>query len=143
MRNLFLAAAAVACLAVPALALKPPRAESPASPEALKAFGEANSDDALAAAIAAADHHPLGTLDNPIRAAGPDGAKAYLARLRCADGSVPKLGAIAPGAADSYGTLTDLHPATCGAAPPINLFVDVYHEEHAETRPPAGFTLAP
>ena len=143
MQRLFILLGGAALFASSILDAKPPRAESPASPEALKAFGEANSDDALAAAIAAADHHPLGTLDNPIRAAGPDGAKAYLARLRCADGSVPKLGAIAPGAADSYGTLTDLHPATCGAAPPINLFVDVYHEEHAETRPPAGFMLAP
>lgn len=142
MRNLFLAVAATACLAAPVLALKPPREESPASPEALKAFGQANSDDALAAAIAAADRYPLGTLDNPIRAAGPAGARAYLARLRCADGSVPKLGAIVPGPADTYGTLTELHPVACGGASLVSLFVDVYHEEHVETRPPAGFTLA-
>src|SRR4051812_25012871 len=42
-------------------------------------------------AIAAADAQPLGSLDNPVRAAGPDGERAYLARLRCADGKIPDI----------------------------------------------------
>ena len=42
--------------------------------------------DAIAAAAAA---HPLGTVENPVRVGGPQGARAYIARLRCADGSRP------------------------------------------------------
>ena len=49
---------------------------SPASPE-----------EEMRALVAAADAHPLGTLENPVRVGGPDGERAYLARLRCADGA--------------------------------------------------------
>jgi len=130
-------------IAQPADALKPPREESPASQEALRAFGAGSSDDALAAAIAAADAHPLGTLENPIRAEGPEGAYAYLKRLRCGDGSPVSLGVKATGGVDAFGSVTEVHPARCGRAPPISLVFDIYQAENIEGRPPSGFTLAP
>ena len=42
---------------------------------------------APAALVAAAEAHPLGSLENPVRVGGPDGERAYLARLRCTNGS--------------------------------------------------------
>jgi hypothetical protein len=104
-------------LAGPALA-QPPRQQSPAPREMLESLGSGNSDEAIAAAIAAAAAHPLGSLQNPVRVAGPDGERAYLARLRCADGKAPAIGRAAPAGVGAYGTLVDAYPLDCGAAAP-------------------------
>ncbi|HEX8622480.1 MAG TPA: hypothetical protein VF718_10955 [Allosphingosinicella sp.] len=92
---------------------------------------------------AAAAGHPLGSVDNPVRVGGPQGARAYIARLRCADGSSPRVGARSTGAVGAYGTLTELYPLDCGAAAPgrVSLAFDFYHEEHVETRPAPGFVI--
>jgi len=142
MRNILLLAAMFS-ISLPAQATKPPREESPASKEALNAFGSGNSDEEMAAAIAAANAHPLGTLDNPIRAEGPEGSYAYLARLRCADGSPIALGTKTTGAVDVFGSVTEVHPVSCGKGAPTNLFFDIYQAENIEKRPPAGFIFAP
>jgi hypothetical protein len=94
---------------------------------------------------AAAARHPLGSLENPVRVGGPKGARAYIARLRCADGSRPKPGPHATGGVGAYGTVTERYPLDCGAAAPGRsaLVVDYYHEEHVETRPAAGFAIEP
>ena len=128
--------------AAPAFAA-PPRKESPAPRENLQSFGQGSSDEEMTKAIAAANAYPLGSLQNPIRVAGPDGAHGYLSRLRCADGSTPAVGREAPGSTDAYGTLTTIIPITCGSGPAAPLVFDFYQEEYRETRPAPGFSLAP
>lgn len=130
-------------LLAPASATKPPREESPAPRDILADLGGGNSDAELQRAIAAADAHPLGTTANPIRVAGPEGALAYVARLRCADGSAAKIGSRRDGGVGAYGSLVQLYPVDCGSTAPgrVDLLVDIYHEENVETRAPAGFTL--
>ena len=143
MRNFPLFLAGMALLAGPALA-QPPREESPAPRENLESFGAGSSDDELARAIAAAGAYPLGSLQNPIRMAGPDGANAYLARLRCADGTIPKtIGRSSD--TGGYGSVVDVVSLDCGSAAPgrVALAIDIYHEEHVETRLPPGFTARP
>ncbi|HYE26630.1 MAG TPA: hypothetical protein VEA61_00105 [Allosphingosinicella sp.] len=115
-----------------------------ASPQ--QVLGEMAPADPLAEAeriAAAAAAHPLGTLENPVRVGGPHGARAYIARLRCADGSRPRIGARGSGGVGPYGTLTELYPLDCGASAPgrVALAFDFYHEEHVEVRAPAGFAL--
>jgi hypothetical protein len=80
-----------------------------------------------------------------VRIAGPDGERAYLARLRCGDGSQPRIGAAHPGGTGGFGNLVDLVAVDCGAAAPgrAELRLDIYHEEHQEQAPPPGFGLAP
>jgi hypothetical protein len=80
-----------------------------------------------------------------VRVGGPDGARAYLARLRCADGSAPRIGPSRPGGVGAYGTIVELYPLDCGGAASdhIQLIVDHYHAEHSENRPPAGFRIEP
>jgi hypothetical protein len=131
-----------ALLAAPALA-QPPREQSPAPRDMLESLGTGNSDEAIAAAITAAAAHPLGSLQNPVRVAGPDGERAYLARLRCADGKAPTIGRAAPAGVGAYGTLVDAYPLDCGGAAPgkVNVAMDRYHEENPETRAPSGFLL--
>lgn len=100
----------------------------------------APGQDDLAEAIAAAQAHPLGSRDNPVRVGGPDGERAYLARLRCADGSPPRVGTRMEAGVGAFGTVIAAYPVRCGGGETRVAF-DMYHEEHVETRAPAGFTL--
>jgi hypothetical protein len=141
MRTSLILLAAAAVIAAPAFA-KPPREESPAPLELLASVGGGNTDAELEAAIAAAAH-PLGTAANPIRVAGPEGARSFLARLRCADGASARIGSQREGGVGAYGSVLRLYPIDCGSVAPgrVDLLLDIYHEEHVETRPPAGFRI--
>ena len=108
-------------------------------PEAMVPALAPGQDD-LAEAIAAAQAHPLGSRDNPVRVGGPDGERAYLARLRCADGSAPQVGERMDAGVGAFGTIIAAYPARCGDAK-ARIAFDMYHEEHVEARAPAGFTL--
>lgn len=117
--------------------------ERTTSPEAMIAqIDRSSPEEELAALVAAANAHPLGTLENPIRVGGPDGERSYLARLRCADGSSPRLGARRSAGVGAYGSVVGAVEAACGGSSGRLVF-DIYHEEHVETRAPAGFTLLP
>lgn len=140
-----LAVLALIVTAAPASALKPPREELPAPRELLAALGAGSSDAEIAAVAAAAAAHPLGTIENPVRVGGPDGERAYIARLRCDDGTIPQVGAKSQAGVGAYGTVVNAHPLDCGANPPgqMRLVTDIYHEGHVEERAPAGFSLVP
>ena len=116
------------------------------SPEQLlEELGRGDSDEELERAVAAAAAHPLGSLRNPVRVGGPEGARAYIARLRCSDGSRPRVGERSAGGVGAFGTIVDLYPLDCGPAAPgrLGLVMDIYHAEHREERAPAGFTIDP
>jgi len=130
-------------ITAPALAQQQPRlGQRTTSPEAMVAqMNQASPEEEMRAAIAAAEAHPLGTAENPIRVAGPDGALAYLNRLRCPDGRVPRFGPHTEGGVGAYGSVVRAYEVSCAEAASRLLF-DIYQEEYAETRAPAGFTLA-
>lgn len=138
----------LALLSVAALAAAPAAAQKPgartASPQ--QVLGEMAPLDPEAEAeqiAAAAAAHPLGSQENPVRVGGPQGARAYISRLRCADGSRPQVGPRSTGGVGAYGTLTERYSLDCGAAAPgrVALAFDFYHEEHVETRPAPGFAI--
>ena len=134
----------VAVLAAPAAAQKP--GDRTATPG--QVLGEMGAADPIAEAeqiAAAAAAKPLGSLQNPVRVGGPAGARAYIGRLRCADGSRPSPGPHGPDGVGAYGTVTERYSLDCGGAAPgrVALIVDLYHEEHVETRPAAGFGFDP
>ncbi len=85
----------------------------------------------------------LGTAENPVRVGGPSGEHAYIARLRCADGSRPRVGQRHNDGVGAFGTIVDVWPLDCGDVAPgrFELVMDMYHPDHDETRAPAGFTL--
>lgn len=111
----------------------------------LSQMGLGVSDEVLAEAVAEAAAHPLGTIKNPVRVGGPQGERAYIARLRCGDGSKPKVGNRHSAGVGAFGTIVDVYPLDCGAAAPgrLELVMDMYHEEHVETGAPTGFTIDP
>jgi hypothetical protein len=137
-------AAILLFLAAPAAAQKP--AESQDSPiTLLEALGMAPDPDAVRRAVAAAESQPLGSERNPVRVAGPAGERAYIARLRCADGASPRVGQRGSAGIGVFGTIIDIYPLDCGDAAPgrVSLVMDMYHGPYREDRPAAGFTILP
>ncbi len=99
----------------------------------------------LERALEAAAAHPLGSRENPVRAAGPMGQRNYLARLRCANGRAPQFernGNLGPGV---YGNIIDGYSVRCTNSQPAQatVIMDMYHRGHVEQRPVPGFTIVP
>ena len=130
-------------VAAPALAQTHPRVGvRTTSPEAMVAqMNPASPEEEMSQLIAAADAHPLGSQENPIRVAGPDGERAYLARLHCADGTAVRIGARHEAGIGPYGSVVGAYEVICAGASSRIVF-DMYQEEHQESRAPAGFTLS-
>jgi hypothetical protein len=98
----------------------------------------------LERAVATADEHPLGSRENPVRVSRPQGQRAYLARLRCADGKVPafeRAGNLGPGV---FGNIVDLYVVECAGSEPASseVVMDMYHLGRTEDRAVPGFTIA-
>lgn len=139
-----LAALIAAALVASTQTASPPIGERTAAPQQmLQGLAAGLSEEE--AVIAAAQSRPLGTMDNPIRVGGPEGEQAYLARLRCGDGSAPQIGQPSSMGAGAFGSLVDGYVLDCGSAAPgrFTIVMDKYHDEHREDRAPAGFTLLP
>ena len=96
---------------------------------------------ALEKAIAKADRHPLGSMENPVRVAMPQGERAYLARLRCPDGAAPRYERQGSGGDSPFGNIIDYYAVACRGAEAVTVIMDMYHPGHVETRPVPGFTI--
>lgn len=125
-----------------AQAQMPPLGQRTVPPERLATGAALIPDAADDPLIAAAASHPLGSTDNPVRVGGPEGERAYLARLRCPDGSVPSAGPRTARGEGAFGSLVASYRVECGAVA-TDLVMDMYHGEHVENRAPPGFTLQP
>ena len=132
--------------AMPAAAQQPgqPRlgARTQSPDQLIGAMSQVSPEEEMRQLVAAADQHPLGTVENPVRVGGPEGEHAYLGRLRCPDGTPPRIGARREAGIGAFGSVVAAYELGCGAQTGRVVF-DMYHEEHVETRAPAGFTLRP
>ena len=129
-------------LGVAALALTACASTEPADDSFAEMFGGVPADRAARVA-ATASAHPLGSRENPVRVNMPAGQRAYLYRLRCANGRIPtfeRSGSFGPG---PYGTIIDGYVVQCAGSQPANslIFMDMYHPTHNETKAPPGFTI--
>lgn len=140
MRLALLPTLAVALLAGPAVAQE---RQSPR--QMIDEMGMGPSRAEVRRMVEAARNQPLGSERNPVRVNGPQGERAYIARLRCADGAAPRVGQRANIGVGAFGTIVDVYPLDCGAAAPgeVRLAMDMYHDDYVESRAPEGFTLAP
>lgn len=97
----------------------------------------------LEKAIAEASKHPLGSEENPVRVNMPQGQRAYLSRLRCANGKKPEFERQGSVGAGPFGSIVDVYAVDCGKAAPGNVavYMDMYHSDHDEKNPVPGFTI--
>ena len=131
--------------AAPALAQETPTrpglGDRTQSPEAL--FREMSSEtpeQEMARLVAAAATYPLGTIENPVRVGGPEGERAYLARLSCADGAPIRVGARSEAGQGGFGAIAGAYAVACGGTTRRIVF-DMYHQEHVENAAPPGFAI--
>lgn len=98
---------------------------------------------ALAKLIEAAQAYPLGSKDNPVRADMPGGQRAYLNRLRCADGKRPTYQRVGSFGAGVYQRIIDGYEVKCeGSTPEMTMvYMDMYHPGHKEAAAVPGFTI--
>jgi hypothetical protein len=137
-------------LPVLALAMLLPAAPSLAAQsgtprQMMEELGVAPSLQDVARAVERARNEPLGSSRNPVRVSGAQGEHAYIARLRCGDGSRPQVGDRHNAGVGAFGSIVDVWPLDCGSAAPgrFDLVLDMYHDNYEETRAPAGFSLTP
>jgi hypothetical protein len=99
----------------------------------------------LGEALEEAARHPLGSRQNPVRAEMPAGQRAYLARLRCSNGTAPTFERVGNLGAGVFGSIVDQFDVRCQNSAPLRTIIvmDMYFPGHVETRPVDGFTLAP
>lgn len=83
---------------------------------------------------------PLGTAENPVRAAGPQGQRAYLMRLRCPNGEAPNFQREGSAGSGPYGSIMDIYAISCKGLPPQSIYMDMYHAGHEESRAIQGLT---
>lgn len=95
--------------------------------------------------IEKAQAHPLGSKENPVRADMPGGQRAYLNRLRCADGARPTYARVGSFGAGVYGRIIDGYEVLCKDSAPEKsmIFMDMYHPGHKEPAAVPGFTITP
>lgn len=127
------------------LTTTPALAQDSTPRQMMERMGLAPSSRQVARAVERARDQPLGTAANPVRVSGPTGEHAYIARLRCADGTPPRVGQRYNDGVGAFGTIVDVWPLDCGDAAPgrFSVVMDMYHDDHEETQAPVGFTLAP
>ncbi|HMO76382.1 MAG TPA: hypothetical protein PKD99_15330 [Sphingopyxis sp.] len=97
----------------------------------------------LKKAIEQADTHPLGSEANPVRAAMPPGQRAYLSRLRCADGQKPEFERMGSMGIGPFGNIVDGYSVRCEGSEPASatVYMDMYHAGYVELRAVPGFTI--
>lgn len=99
----------------------------------------------LAKLIEAAQAHPLGAKENPVRADRPAGQRAYLNRLRCADGKRPIARRVGNFGFGVYQRIIDGYEVLCEGSTPDKsmIYMDMYHPGHKEPAAVPGFTIEP
>ncbi len=135
---------ALALMIAAAAALPAPASAQQRTPrQTLEEMGLAPSAEQVRRAVERAAGEPLGSERNPVRVSSPAGQRAYMARLRCADGTPPEVGQRHNAGEGPFGTIIDIYPLDCGGSAPnqVQLAMDMYHDDHVETQAPAGFTL--
>jgi hypothetical protein len=104
-------------------------------------MGKAPHPDLTPAEIARMEKFPLGSAENPVRAAMPPGQRAYLMRLRCPEGKAPTFQRGGSAGISPYGSMMDVYEVVCDAPPAHAIYMDMYHPGYVELRAVAGFSI--
>lgn len=117
-------------------------ADEPAAEDLMRSLGFGGVEGAaLDETIVEAASHPLGSSKNPVRTDSPSGERAYLRRLRCADGTPPSFERQGSSGIGPFGRIMDVYRVRCAGGEPVAIYMDMYHKGAVEARPVAGFTI--
>jgi hypothetical protein len=108
----------------------------------LMLMGKAPHPDLNPEEAARVAESPLGSAQNPVRAEGPSGQRAYLTRLRCPEGRTPTFERGGSAGLSPYGSVMDLYQVACDAQPTYSIYMDMYHPGYVESQAVAGFSIA-
>jgi hypothetical protein len=99
--------------------------------------------DELDQRLAEAAAYSLGSKENPVRAQGPAGQRAYLSRLRCADLKAPTFNRAGSAGMSPYGNIVDVYIVTCSGSEPASseIYIDMYHSGHVEEQAVPGYGI--
>lgn len=108
-------------------------------------FGDAPSAAVTKKKVDAAKTYPLGSKENPVRVFEPRGERAYLNRLRCKDGKVPKYERIGSFGFGAFDNIIDGYDVRCEGSEPAQsmIYMDMYFPNYTENRAVPGFTIVP
>lgn len=97
----------------------------------------------LEQALEKAAQYPLGSAENPVRAHFPQGQRAYLNRLRCADGQPPEYSRGGSVGDSPYSNIMDVYDVDCGDSAPgrVSIYMDMYHKGHIEGEAVPDFAI--
>ena len=95
-------------------------------------------------ALEEASRYPLGSKQNPVRASRPEGQRAYLSRLRCADLSRPEYRRAGNVGLGPFGNIVDAYVVTCEGSEPAEqtIYMDMYHAGYEESEAVEGYGIA-
>ena len=137
----FVALAVIAGFATAAAPLQGQEGKTPnGARDMMLSLGSGMKGKKLEKAIAKAEQSPLGSAKNPVRENSPEGERAYLARLRCADGAAPAFDRAGSVGAGPFGFIVDLYKVRCPGGDAVDVHIDMYHEG-GEKRAVPGFTI--
>ena len=99
--------------------------------------------EALEKKLKEASAFPFGSKENPVRAQGPAGQRAYLARLRCENLKRPEFYRAGSAGVSPYGNIVDVYVVTCEGSAPAkrDIYIDMYHRGHIEDAAVPGFGI--
>lgn len=150
MRYFTLKLAAASLIALPlsgvalsgAAAQSTERGEPNSNQRMMEGFGiKIPSDKKYKKLVEKAYKNPLGSNENPVRTDAAQGQRAYLNRLRCADGSRPQYSRVGNVGEGVYGYIVDLYSVDCGDVAPgsTEIYMDLYHGGYVEQELVEGF----
>jgi len=133
--KLMIAAALAAGVTAPAYATSPL--------EKMLAGESALQGEQLEKAIEAASVHPFGSKLNPVRAHQANGQRAYLARLRCDDGTALQFRRRGNVGRGPYMNIVDRYQVRCGKdnATLNEIYMDLYHKGYVENASVPGYSI--
>lgn len=87
--------------------------------------------------------HKLGSVGNPVKAAGQQGQIDYIESLDCENGAIPEYKRVRSVGVGPYGNMMDKYVLRCDSGESVEMheiYIDLHHDE-TETEPPEGFTI--
>lgn len=132
---------AIATVASVALTFGIATAQEPDDPCGALSVLFGGCEEIAEADLETASQYDLGSAENPVRAGGVQGSRAYLDRLRCPNGRPIRYERVGSFGIGPFGNIIDGYEYRCRRNDTGTIFIDMYHGDHVEQNAPPGLTI--